>query len=316
MFFGNRKAKEAERTLADVKPQLVALLSEVGDEFEGVKFRAERVLEGELTEYDREQIAEATRGIEENLDACRHALYAIQSYERSKELDVKDFRHLKKQLLMEDDDPDEIAFDTSHEAIQWVATRALRFAEYVRDTQLPWFRRSLGEAQDALESSVVDLETAAARRSEARGSLTDAEARYPSVDFVYARQRLEELEERWLELERIRERNQHADTAAYAQALDDLALEVMNCVRETEQFLEDPRMKFAEAQEFMDELRSRLTRAAIAVPQEYREAEETLTECRAEAAKPQVDWTEAARLYSRASALAAQAAAYLPEEMR
>ncbi|HEY3281539.1 MAG TPA: hypothetical protein VGN26_04645 [Armatimonadota bacterium] len=316
MFWGNRQAREAQETLEDVKPRLVSVLSDAGSEFQTVRFRAERVLEGELTAEDRRQLSEAVESTDANLDACRHALSVIQNYERTKDVPVNDFRHLKQQFLTQEDDPEDITFDSPHDAIQWIANRALEFAEYVRDTQLAWFRKSLGEAQDALDTETTETGEAEEARKQAQEMLEQAKQQMPQVRFTHAEQQMRELEDAWVEFQQLSRQKLHSDTAEMAQELGGLAQQVIDAVQETQEFVQDPQGKHLEAKEFLDELRTRLQQGGGGMPTEVGEAEEALTESRAEMQKPSPDLSEAARLYSRASTLAAQAVGYLPESLR
>lgn len=316
MLFGNRRAKEAERTLAEVKPQLVSILNDVGSRFSDVKFRAERVLEGQLSSEDRRQLTEAVEATDANLDACRDALQAIETYQRTRDLRPSVFRDLKTRFLTDREDPDEAVFDTSHEAIQWIATRALEFAEYLRDKQIAWFERSLEEAQDAIDEASTQTTEAETRRAEAKQELLNAQAEMPHVRFIYAEQKLRQLEDRWAEFEHLQRQNVHADSAGFADELEAMAQEVLDAVREARELVADPEAKFAEARDFMDELRMRFRSSGRRLPAEAAEAEEALMEARAEAGRPQPDWSEAIRHYNRASGLAAAAVRFLPEDLQ
>jgi len=313
MLFWSRDAREAREYVQNVLPNLSEAMDDSTTALDDLRFRAQRALRARLADGDVGTVEGVLRQAEANLDACRRVLPVLEEYVRSGRLDHAVFRELKPLLLHEDEDPSSVSFSTAPEAVRWLADRALEFAQYVRDTQIPWLEQAMEQVRDSASEADKAVEEAERARKDALDRLGQIRAVHPQISLVYSEQIAQEMEELYGQMQDAVKRRVYREVQEAADRVKRAAETAVASAEEALEFLRDPETKLQEGQAFLDRLAERYRLAGLELPDAFFASREALQAAGEEVRSREPDWTEAMRLYSEASGLAGEAASLLEE---
>jgi RNAse (barnase) inhibitor barstar len=313
MLFWNREAREARQFITETLDDIVSVLDECTAALNDLRFRADTVLRPRLAQGDIQKVETVIQQAEENLNACRKTLPLLQEFARSGRLSHEGFRSVKPLLLHEDEDSRQVSFDTAPQAARWLAERALEFARYVKETQIPWLEEALNYVRESASSSDELVEEANSARQEALQHLRELQSRHPQLRFSFSEELAEEMEQLWDQLQDALKRRVYSEIQDIAGRVKQTAEAVTGSAEEALAFYRDPNEKLMEGRAFLDRLEQEYRRAELELPEVFFESRRALENAAIEAKSPEPNWDEAMRLYNIASGLAQEAAALLEE---